>query len=202
MASEVSSLGACPDTWRNWAEETTGKAIMSDENAVPNARGGPALLTCSMCWSLTRIAHGIRAIEDRALLEQLADPRTTLDVCLTSNRELGVVKHINEHPLPRILEAGVSCSWLATAPSDPVIHCSWAPACSTNIASHVHTWRWWMRDWPHWPARRSSRRGTGPRPHAGLARHRFLAQRRQFDLKARPTRAHRARPRPARSVCA
>ncbi|MGX1668579.1 adenosine deaminase [Streptomyces sp. NPDC055400] len=57
-----------------------------------------------------RIAHGVRAIEDRALLDRLADEQVTLDVCLTSNHTLGVVKYLEEHPLPHILEAGVRCS--------------------------------------------------------------------------------------------
>lgn len=35
MASEVGPLGACPDARRNWAEETTGKAVMSGEKAFP-----------------------------------------------------------------------------------------------------------------------------------------------------------------------
>jgi adenosine deaminase len=57
-----------------------------------------------------RIAHGVRAVEDRALLARLADERITLDVCLTSNCALGVVRHFKEHPLLHILEAGVRCS--------------------------------------------------------------------------------------------
>ncbi|MFD9483375.1 adenosine deaminase [Streptomyces sp. NPDC059991] len=57
-----------------------------------------------------RIAHGIRAVEDSMLLDRLTDEGITLDVCLTSNLALGVVHRIKEHPLPRILEAGVCCS--------------------------------------------------------------------------------------------
>ncbi|WP_309485280.1 adenosine deaminase [Streptomyces sp. WELS2] len=57
-----------------------------------------------------RIAHGVRAVEHPALMERLANEQITLDVCLTSNRVLGVVKHIQEHPLLHLLESGVQCS--------------------------------------------------------------------------------------------
>ncbi|MEV7908662.1 adenosine deaminase, partial [Streptomyces anulatus] len=58
----------------------------------------------------TRIAHGIRAVEDPALLELLAGQGVSLDVCLTSNRVLGVVPDLAGHPLPQLLAAGVRCS--------------------------------------------------------------------------------------------
>ncbi|GAA3744648.1 adenosine deaminase [Salinactinospora qingdaonensis] len=57
-----------------------------------------------------RIAHGVRAVEHPPLMKRLADEGTALDVCLTSNHVLGVVKHLDEHPLPRLLDAGVLCS--------------------------------------------------------------------------------------------
>jgi adenosine deaminase len=58
----------------------------------------------------TRIAHGIRAAEDPAVLEFLAEQDVTLDVCPTSNLLLGVVPSIEAHPLPPLLAAGVRCS--------------------------------------------------------------------------------------------
>jgi adenosine deaminase len=57
-----------------------------------------------------RIQHGVRAIEDPDLLRRLADDGTCLDVCPTSNVCLKVVPSIEDHPLPRLLEAGIRCS--------------------------------------------------------------------------------------------
>jgi adenosine deaminase len=57
-----------------------------------------------------RIEHGVRAIEDPALVARLADAGTCLDVCLTSNVMLSVVDDIADHPLPQLLAAGVRCS--------------------------------------------------------------------------------------------
>ncbi|WP_412540097.1 adenosine deaminase [Longispora sp. K20-0274] len=63
----------------------------------------------------TRIAHGIRAADDPELLSTLADRGVSLDVCLTSNHLLGVTD-LAEHPLPRLLAAGVRCSLGADDP--------------------------------------------------------------------------------------
>ncbi|WP_132190471.1 MULTISPECIES: adenosine deaminase [Kribbella] len=64
----------------------------------------------------TRVAHGVRAAEDPLVLEFLASRGVSLDVCLTSNLLLGVVPSIAEHPLPRLLAAGVRCSLGADDP--------------------------------------------------------------------------------------
>lgn len=57
-----------------------------------------------------RIGHGVRAIEDPELVRRLADTGVCLDVCPTSNVMLSVVDSLAEHPLPRLLAAGVRCS--------------------------------------------------------------------------------------------
>lgn len=63
-----------------------------------------------------RIAHGVRATEDDEVTAILAQRGVTLDVSLTSNLKLGVVQAIAEHPLRRLLEAGVKCSLGADDP--------------------------------------------------------------------------------------
>jgi aminodeoxyfutalosine deaminase len=65
-----------------------------------------------------RIRHGIRAVEDPGLVRELADRRLVLDVCPISNVRTGAVRSLEEHPLPRLVEAGVQCS-LAT--DDPAM---------------------------------------------------------------------------------
>jgi adenosine deaminase len=63
-----------------------------------------------------RIQHGVRAIEDPALVERLAASSVCLDVCPTSNLLLSVVPSLAEHPLPQLLAAGVTCSLNADDP--------------------------------------------------------------------------------------
>jgi adenosine deaminase len=56
---------------------------------------------------VTRVSHGVRAIEDPALVEELAERRIVLEVCPTSNVVLGVFGSYAEHPLPALRAAGV-----------------------------------------------------------------------------------------------
>jgi aminodeoxyfutalosine deaminase len=57
-----------------------------------------------------RLRHGIRAEEDPALVRELASRGVVLDVCPLSNLLTGAVRSLDEHPLPRLVAAGVRCS--------------------------------------------------------------------------------------------
>ncbi|HEX5899204.1 MAG TPA: adenosine deaminase [Solirubrobacteraceae bacterium] len=57
---------------------------------------------------VTRISHGVRAIEDPALVDELARRQVTLEVCPTSNVVLGVFPSYAEHPFPVLREAGIA----------------------------------------------------------------------------------------------
>ncbi len=63
-----------------------------------------------------RLGHGVRAVEDPDLVARLAREQVCLDVCPTSNLLLAVVADLAEHPLPRLLRAGVPCSINADDP--------------------------------------------------------------------------------------
>ncbi|HVQ29504.1 MAG TPA: adenosine deaminase, partial [Vicinamibacteria bacterium] len=54
-----------------------------------------------------RVQHGVRAVEDEAVLRLLAERQICCDVALTSNECLRVVDSMAAHPLPRMLAAGV-----------------------------------------------------------------------------------------------
>ena len=54
-----------------------------------------------------RIAHGGPAIDDPALMRELTARGITLDLCPTSNVQAALVERIDDHPLPRLLRAGV-----------------------------------------------------------------------------------------------
>jgi aminodeoxyfutalosine deaminase len=57
-----------------------------------------------------RIRHGIRAIDDPGLVRELAGRGIVLDICPLSNLRTGAVRSLAEHPLPRLVAAGVRCS--------------------------------------------------------------------------------------------
>lgn len=61
-----------------------------------------------------RVDHGIRAMEDPALVAHLVEQRIPLTSCPLSNVRLKAVPHLGVHPLPAMLEAGL----LVTVNSD------------------------------------------------------------------------------------
>ena len=54
-----------------------------------------------------RIDHGVRSLEDPALVERLAKDQTPLTVCPLSNTKLRVFKSLQEHNLKKLLDAGL-----------------------------------------------------------------------------------------------
>jgi len=54
-----------------------------------------------------RIGHGVRAIEDPALVELLAEKEIVLEVCPGSNVALGLYRDFGRHPIARLRDAGV-----------------------------------------------------------------------------------------------
>jgi adenosine deaminase len=68
---------------------------------------GPESVREGLGLPVSRIGHGVRSIEDPALVEELAGLGTVLEVCPTSNVVLGIYPTYEEHPLPRLRDAGV-----------------------------------------------------------------------------------------------
>jgi adenosine deaminase len=62
----------------------------------------------------SRIDHGVRSLEDPALVARLRDEQIPLTVCPLSNVKLRVCETLADHPLRRMLEAGL----LVTVNSD------------------------------------------------------------------------------------
>ena len=54
-----------------------------------------------------RIDHGNRAMEDPALISRLAEMKMPLTVCPQSNLRLAVVKDMKDHPIRKMLSAGL-----------------------------------------------------------------------------------------------
>jgi adenine deaminase len=54
-----------------------------------------------------RIDHGVRCLEDPVLVAELARRRVPLTVCPLSNLKLCVVPSLAEHPMKRLLDAGL-----------------------------------------------------------------------------------------------
>jgi aminodeoxyfutalosine deaminase len=88
-------------------------AIDGGLGSVPHAgetAGLPSVRGALDSLRADRIRHGIRAADDPGLLRELAARGMVLDVCPISNLRTGVVASLAEHPLPKLVAAGVACS--------------------------------------------------------------------------------------------
>ena len=85
------------------AEAGLGCTVHAGEHAGPESVRAAMELP-----GVSRISHGVRAIEDPALVAELADRGLVLEVCPGSNVALGVFDSFAAHPLPKLHEAGVT----------------------------------------------------------------------------------------------
>jgi adenosine deaminase len=77
--------------------------------------GPPAYIWSALdVLKVERIDHGVRAVEDVALMQRLVQDRIPLTVCPLSNLKLRVVDTLAQHHLQRLLDAGI----MATVNSD------------------------------------------------------------------------------------
>ncbi len=57
-----------------------------------------------------RVQHGVRAIEDDAVVQLAIDCGVTFDVCPISNVKLDVVKDLQNHPIREFFDRGLRCT--------------------------------------------------------------------------------------------
>lgn len=91
--------------WRRVAE--SGKIIKAHAGELA---GAASVREVVETLGVRRVEHGIRAAEDPAVVELLRDRDVTCDTCPISNVRLGIVPSLAQHPLPRLLDAGVRCT--------------------------------------------------------------------------------------------
>jgi len=80
--------------------------------------GPPSITACLNRLHADRLGHGVRAVEDPAVVERLAKARVTLEVCPASNVALGVAPGPAAVPVRSLFEAGVP---IALGADDPLL---------------------------------------------------------------------------------
>lgn len=88
-------------------------------HSLPHAgeHAGPESIWAALRWlGAERLGHGVRCLEDPSLVQYLVEKRIALEVCPSSNVSLGVCAELGQHPLPRLLAAGLSVSLASDDP--------------------------------------------------------------------------------------
>jgi adenosine deaminase len=60
--------------------------------------------------AVQRVQHGVRSVEDPAVVRLAADRGVTFDICPISNVGLCVVPDIASHPIRSLMKAGINCT--------------------------------------------------------------------------------------------
>ncbi|KQY60788.1 adenosine deaminase [Aeromicrobium sp. Root495] len=81
-------------------------------------RGPAHVKTCLDHLHPTRLGHGVRSVEDPAVLDEVARRGVALEVCPTSNVALGVYGTFDEVPVRQLVAAGVD---VALGADDPLL---------------------------------------------------------------------------------
>ena len=68
---------------------------------------GADSVTTALNLGAARIGHGVRSVEDPNVLKLLAEKKTPLELCPTSNINTAIFSDISEYPLRTLVESGV-----------------------------------------------------------------------------------------------
>lgn len=72
--------------------------------------GEPASVEEALDLGVERIAHGVIGAREPRIVERLKSEGVVLDLCPTANWKCKAVPSLAEHPLPRLVRAGVRCT--------------------------------------------------------------------------------------------
>jgi adenosine deaminase len=120
----VVGFGLSNDERRGVTEEFAPAFAIAERAGLMLAPHGGELLgprsvrTCLDALHADRLGHGVRVVEDPALLDRVADKGVPLEVCPVSNVALGVYTDLSSVPLPTLLEAGAT---VALGADDPLL---------------------------------------------------------------------------------
>ena len=68
---------------------------------------GPESIWGALNLGAERIGHGLTAIEDQELIEELATRQIPIEICLTSNLRTGCCTKLHDHPVRRYFDQGL-----------------------------------------------------------------------------------------------
>jgi adenosine deaminase len=103
---DSSEEGHPPEKFAKVFQKSLGEGFLTvahagEEGPAQNIRNSLSIL------GVSRIDHGVRCVEDEALVKQLIDDRTPLTVCPLSNIRLKVFQTIEQHNIVDLLRKGL-----------------------------------------------------------------------------------------------
>jgi aminodeoxyfutalosine deaminase len=97
--------GYPPELFEPWFDRARAAGLHSAPHAGETA-GPESIWGAIRALGAERLGHGVRAVEDPELLAYLVEHAIALEICPTSNIELGVYPAFDDHPLRQLHAAG------------------------------------------------------------------------------------------------
>jgi adenosine deaminase len=72
--------------------------------------GDPSSVEEALALGVERIAHGVIGAREPRIVERVRSEGIVLDICPTANWKCKAVQTLADHPLPRLIRAGVRCT--------------------------------------------------------------------------------------------
>jgi adenosine deaminase len=109
----VVGVGMAGEEWHPLAPYADALAEAADAGVAMAHHAGEMCGPDSIREAITvgradRLGHGIRILDDPALVDEVRGRGIPLEVCPTSNVALGLVPSLAGHPLPRLRDAGLA----------------------------------------------------------------------------------------------
>lgn len=127
-----SEVGTPPEPFASWFERALAAGLHSAPHAGEMA-GAASIWGALTTLEAERIAHGVRAIEDPALVDYLVQHHIPLDITPTSNIYLGVYPSYAAHPLPQLYAQGAT---ITVSTDDPPLFNTTLNQEVTLLATH------------------------------------------------------------------
>jgi adenosine deaminase len=89
----------------------TARSLGFHTTAHAGEAAGPANIRSAVdVLKVERIGHATCVLQDQGLLERLRDKGVAVEACPISNLRTGVIRQLADHPIKRLMEAGVCVS--------------------------------------------------------------------------------------------
>jgi adenosine deaminase len=106
---DSAEAGNPPSKFQRVFERARAEGFLTVAHA--GEEGGPDYVWEALdLLKVSRVDHGVRSLEDPALVARLSEERIPLTVCPLSNVRLRVVPTLAAHPLKRMMDAGLMCT--------------------------------------------------------------------------------------------
>jgi aminodeoxyfutalosine deaminase len=94
-----------PELFREQYAYAADHGLRLTVHAGENA--GPESIWGALNLGAERIGHGLTAIQDQELIEELVQRQIPVEICLTSNLKTGCCGKISDHPVRRYFDQGL-----------------------------------------------------------------------------------------------